>query len=58
MDTDNILRESVKLIRNSKGFTWELRVMGTGANGLYTDDDFKRMKKREEDLFNEYGAKE
>ena len=58
VETGDILRESIKLIRNSKGFTWEIRLMGNGANGLFTDDDLKRLKAREEELFQEYGSKE
>lgn len=48
-------KESLKLIRNSKGHTWEYKIIGTGLNGVITDEDFKRLKDRDTQLEQEYG---
>lgn len=50
-------KESVKLIRNSKGFTWEIKTVAEEGL-LFSDKDLKRLKKLEEELFQEYGNKE
>jgi hypothetical protein len=49
-------KESIKLVRNSKGYTWEYKIVGTDKNGLITDEDLKRLKKRNEELEEEYGG--
>ena len=51
-------KESIKLTRNSKGYTWEIKIVGTGKDGIYTDDDFKRLKDRNFELDLEYGRTE
>ena len=48
-------KESIKLTRNSKGYTWELKVVASGENGIYSDADFKRLKDRNIELDLEYG---
>jgi len=52
-------KESVKLTRNSKGYTWEIKCVGTEtASGLFSEKDFERHKKLDEKYRNEYGEKE
>ena len=51
-------KESVKLTKNSKGFTWEIKIIGTEANGLFTDSDLKRLSDLNEKLNKEYGKEE
>lgn len=48
------VRESLKLSRNSKGFTWEIKIVPENGKNL-TDDDFKRLQKRNEELMEKYG---
>lgn len=47
-------KESVKITRNSKGYTWEYKTIGTGKDGIFTDEDFLRMKNREEEISNQW----
>jgi hypothetical protein len=49
-------KESVKLIRNSKGYTWESKIVPELGN-LLTDADMERLKKRNEWLAENYGDK-
>lgn len=57
-ETNAPQRESVKLIRNSRGYNWECRMVGTGENGLFTDEDMKRLKECDEKMILEYGSNE
>lgn len=51
-------KESVKLTRNSKGYTWEIKIIGTEPNGVYSEADFKRLKDRNEEMMQLYGDTE
>ena len=46
-------RESVKLIRNSKGFNWEIKLILTDND----DADLKRLDKFNIELTRRYGIK-
>lgn len=35
-------RESVKLIKNTKGYNWELKILNT-EGGLINDEDIRRL---------------
>lgn len=56
--TQDYTKESVKLTRNSKGFTWEIKTISSETSGLFSENDLKRLKELEEKLFDEYGSKE
>ena len=52
-------KESIKLSKMSKGYNWEIKVLGWEGN-LYkiTDAEVKRLKELNEDMKKEYGEKE
>ena len=49
-------KESVKIIKNVKSYTWEVKGIATGEGGLYTDEDFERILKLESKIQKEYGG--
>ncbi len=49
-------KESVKIIKTTKAYTWEVKGVGSGINGLYTDEDFARLQKLESKISKEYGG--
>jgi len=40
-------KESVKIIKTTKSYTWEVKGVGTGQGGLYSEEDFERLRKLE-----------
>jgi len=66
MDTDTLIpptaldytRESIKLCRNSKGHTWEIKIIGTGTNGILTKEDIERQSKLNDVYETNYGRTE
>ena len=49
-----VQKESVKLVKNSKGYTWELKLLPTGDR--LDDIDLHRLKAYSERLEKEYGG--
>ena len=47
-------KESVKISKNSKGYTWEVKIVPEEGD-LFSDKDFHRLLKLEGKLFNQYG---
>ena len=47
-------KENIKLIKNSKGINWEIRIVA--ENNKFTDDDMKRLNDIHEQMTNKYGA--
>lgn len=48
------VKESIKLIKMSKGYNWEIRIIGTGLNNLFTEDDYNRLKIIEKKISDDY----
>lgn len=48
-------KESIKLMRNSKGYTWEIKVIGSGKDGLFEDADLLHLKELNSKIDEEYG---
>ena len=51
-------KESVKLVRNTKGFTWEIKICSSDVNGIFNDIDFKRLEDLNKKMEYEYGKDE
>jgi hypothetical protein len=49
-------KESVKLTRNSKGYTWEVKIVAE-VGIIFSDKDFERLKALEDKIFQQYGEK-
>jgi hypothetical protein len=58
METENLTivsKESIKLIKLSKGYNWEIKIIGS-EDGKFTVADFEKLKKINEELVREYGS--
>jgi hypothetical protein len=51
-------RESIKLIKNTKGYNFELKVLGSGENNILTKEDLDRVDYLNNKLLEKYGEKE
>jgi hypothetical protein len=49
-------KESVKISRNSKGYTWEVKIVAEEGI-IFSDKDFERLKALEDKIFQQYGEK-
>ena len=52
---DNEPKESIKIIRNSKGYNWEIRVLPVVGNKL-SEADFERLRGFNAKAQEEYGS--
>jgi hypothetical protein len=52
----DVTKESIKLSRNSKGFTWEIKILP--LKDFLDDDDFKRLQGLNNKMQEEYGRTE
>jgi hypothetical protein len=52
----DITKESIKLTKNSKGFTWEIKIIGSEPNGFFSEADFEKLKKYQKKMQDEYGV--
>lgn len=51
--------ESIKLIKNTKGYNWEVKIVGEVTNTYkITDEELKRLDYLNEQLKLKYGDKE
>lgn len=51
--------ESIKLTKNTKGYNWDLKIIGESKNNYkLTEEELKRLKNLNEELLNTYGNKE
>ena len=53
MENKDILKENVKLVHNTKGYTWEIKA--TAMSDHWEEEDLKRLKKIDDDLQDEFG---
>jgi len=54
----DVTKESIKLSRNSKGFTWEIKIIGSDPNGLLTEADIKKLDILNNKMQEAYGRTE
>ena len=47
-------KESIKLVKNSKGYTWEIKVISTDITNIFSDADMKRLNDLNEKMKGEY----
>lgn len=50
--------ESIKLIKNTKGYNWELKIIGSGENNTFTDEDLRKLDYLNKQLKEKYGGEE
>lgn len=44
------LGENIKLEKNSKGYNWEIKIIGSGIEKVITPEDLDRLTKLNEDM--------
>lgn len=47
-------KESIKLVKNSRGYTWEIKIVPEKGINL-NDDDLKRLHKKNEQMVEKFG---
>ena len=50
-------RESIKLIKNTKGYNWELKILNTEGK-LITDEDIRRLDTLNKLMIEKWGKEE
>lgn len=52
-----VVKESVKLVKNTRGYGWEIRLLPFMSD-IWTEADTKRLKQINDQLIKEYGTTE
>jgi len=50
-------RESIKLVKNSRGYNWELKILNVSGKQI-NDEDIRRLDGLNEELKKRYGSNE